>query len=141
MHTEAQGVYAKDWDEVRGQLEHAPIGASVRVALADIGHPRDEGALKDVGLPVGQLADWRFPALADRSGLHVHEHATYWEAHIDRVHPASSLLGHVQHDVPQLLVVGGAAFGAALAVKSGGGLLGVALGLVVGGVVGTMLTR
>jgi len=127
-----------NWDEVRARLEAMPPGSRISLLRDGMPHPEASGARRDLGLPAGQLADWRFPPGEDCTGLHVHEHAERWEAHLDRVHPACSLVGHVQHDAPQLLVAGGAALGAFAGRSS---LLGMAVGAVLGGVVGAALAR
>lgn len=127
------------WGDVRRQLEGSPAGARVVVGL-DAPAPELAGARRDVGLPVGQLADWRFAAAADCTGLHVHEHADRYEAHIDRVHPACSLVGHVRADAPQLLVAGAALAGTWAALASGGGTGRIVLGLVLGAAAGAALT-
>jgi hypothetical protein len=69
----------------------------VRKTLID--HPALFGAQRAIGWPLGQLADWRFPADAHGRGLHVREYRREWHAHLDRVHPSRSLLGHFLADV------------------------------------------
>ncbi|WP_170136164.1 hypothetical protein [Nannocystis exedens] len=95
-------------------LEREPAGAWIRLARASIVHPHMEGAVRSLGWPRGQIADWRFPPTPGCRGLHVHEYADRWEAHVDRVHPACDPLGHLQHDAPQILIGGGALVGGLL---------------------------
>jgi hypothetical protein len=127
------------WAQVRAQLEAAPAGSRVQLLQLDAPSPELAGARRDLGLPAGQLADWRFPPGPDCSGLHVHEHAGWYEAHLDQVHPACSLVGHVQADAPQLLVASGALVGAWLG--GGGGVGRLLVGLVLGAAAGAGLTR
>jgi hypothetical protein len=126
------------WDGVRAQLEAGSAGARVVVELGAPA-PGAAGARRDLGLPVGQLADWRFPPGADCTGLHVHEHADRYEAHLDQVHPACGLVEHVRADAPQLLVVGGALVGTWIAL--GGGAGRAIAGLLLGAAVGAVFTR
>lgn len=67
--------------------------------------------------------------------MHVHELADYWHVHLDRVHPACSLVDHARQDAPQSLFIGGAVLGgilgAAMSNKRGGAVAGAGLGLVV----------
>jgi hypothetical protein len=126
------------WDDVRAQIEAAP-GSRVTLGLEGTPHPQEAGATRDLGLPVGQLDDWRFPPAGDCTGMHVHRFADRWVAHIDRVHPACSLVGHVRADAPQLLVGVGLALGAAVGARSGA--VGCILGAVLGGLSGAALAK
>jgi hypothetical protein len=132
-----EATAAAYWADVRLQIEASP-GSRVAVDLG-APPPATAGARRDLGLPVGQLADWRFPAAADCTGLHVHEHADRYEAHIDQVHPACGLVEHVRVDAPQLLVVIGALVGTGLGL--GGGTGRAVLGLVLGAALGAAFTR
>lgn len=106
----------RSWMDVRIELEAALAGTEVTLARESMAHPRDAGAVRRIGWPRGQVADWRFPPTPTCRGLHVHEFGDRWVAHLDRVHPDCDLLGHLQHDAPQVLVGG---------TLLAGGLLGV----------------
>lgn len=126
---------AGDWAEVRAMLEQLPERAQILVPIGAMPHPRLAGAQRSVGLPRGQLADWRFPPAVDCTGLHVHEQAAGFVAHLDLVHPDCSVVGHLQADAPQVLVGAGAGLGAL-----GGLLVGRSLaGAVVGALAGVLL--
>lgn len=125
------------WTEVREQLVDLPAGARI-VLHKDVPHPQLGGARRDIGLPAGQLADWRFAPGPDCTGVHVHEFADRYVAHLDRVHPACSIVGHVRSDAPQLLVGLGILGGAAVGARSGG-VGGLLLGALAGAALGAAL--
>jgi hypothetical protein len=87
------------WWWIYQALVSSPPRSIVRVSRRAIDHPAFLGAKRSIGLPLGQLADWRFPPDAAGRGLHVREFRREWHAHIDRVHPSRSLLGHFLADV------------------------------------------
>ena len=87
------------WEWIARELAARPPRHTIRVRKRLVDHPALSGAVRSSGLDVGQVADWRFPPDAKGRGLHVHEYANEWRAHLDRVHPARSLLGHVLADV------------------------------------------
>lgn len=89
------------WDSVASFLDQNP-GESVDINKSDLPAPKTEGASRSMGLPKGQTSDWRFPSRQDGSGLHVQEFDQHWSAHIDRVHPAISIMGHLSEDAPKL---------------------------------------
>ena len=120
------------WAAVRRLLEGLATKSEVLVPRAALPHPRSEGAVLSVGLPRGQRADWRFPAGPDCSGLHVHELADGWAAHLDLVHPACGLVPHLQADAPGVLILAGAGAGASVGLVAGRPLVGLVLGLLVG---------
>ena len=98
----------RTWAEVEAELAAAPPGAQASYGRDEIGHPGAAGAVAGVGLPRGQLADWRFPPTASCRGLHVHEFAERWVAHLDQVHPACDPVGHLFQDAPIVLLAIGA---------------------------------
>lgn len=125
------------WLEVRLMLEGQPAGVQMALTRGSIAHPREEGAVRSLGWPRGQIADWRFPPTPTCRGLHVHEHPDRWVAHVDRFHPDCDPLGHLLHDAPQLLVGGAALVGAVAGVcadrRRGRGLtVGTTAGIVLG---------
>jgi len=124
------------WAEVEEQLASRPLGTILTIPRTAIEAPSVAGATVAVGLPRGELRGWRFPPTVTCRGLHVHEFAEHYEAHLDAVHPACDLLAHARADAPELLVLGlvGAALGllAAGGRRSGRGLVGAGLGALTG---------
>lgn len=120
------------WQDVRRQLETLEPKTEVFVPHGLLPHPRHAGAVLSVGLPVGQRSDWRFAAALDCTGLHVHELATGWAAHLDQVHPSCGLVPHLQADAPGVLLAVGLVAGGGVGLATGRPLLGVLLGLVLG---------
>lgn len=86
------------WADIDTQIRREGLRA-LTIRKSDIGHPREAGAKIGMGLPRGQLSDWRFPARADCSSLHVSEFSGVWSAHVDAKHPGCDLVGHVREDV------------------------------------------
>jgi hypothetical protein len=127
------------WSDIEAQLEAAPYHQRVRVGLGELPHPRDAGARESTGLPApGKIADWRFPPTASCQGLHVHQLADGWVAHLDQVHPACDPVEHLRVDAPGFFVALTSAAGGVIgSVARGplgglvGGLLGSVFGLVV----------
>lgn len=124
------------WSEVERRLAAQAPGAVLVVKRTGIETPAAAGAVLALGLPRGELRGWRFPPSITCSGLHVHEYADHYVAHLDQVHPACDLLGHVQADAPELLAVG--TVGAFLGFLGGGGVRRPGRALV-GAVVGAVL--
>ena len=89
------------WADQYTALLSQPFGSIVRVAKSAIAHPKDEGAKRSTGLPVGQSGDWRFAPSPSCHGLHVEDFGTEWRAHIDWIHPECDFLGHLIVDVLQ----------------------------------------
>jgi len=123
----------QQWLVVLHHLRREPAGESLAFDKDSIGHPREAGGRISVGWPVGQVADYRFPPDSACRGLHVHEHADRWVAHLDRVHPDCDAGEHLRRDAPGALLSGGAVLGAVLGAamtkKGGGALAGAGLGL------------
>jgi hypothetical protein len=122
------------WSDVRATLAGLPRGSQVIVGAGELAHPQAEGAERSVGLPRGQVADWRFAPGEDCTGLHVHEmEGGTWAAHLDAVHPACGVVRHLRADAPQVLVgagvglgvLGGVMFGRSLGAALVGGLVGL----------------
>jgi hypothetical protein len=90
---------------------------------------------RSLGLPVGQLADWRMPH-PNCHGLHVREYAGYYTAHVDQVNPRCDLPGHLAADAP--LVGGAAALGALVGLALGESTQAMLVGAVIGGAVGVL---
>lgn len=95
-----------NWADVERQLEfeqQQETGVSkLKIPKGQIVTPADAGAKKSLGIPVGQIAHWRFPPRPDGAGMHVHEYSDRYEAHLDRVHPEHSTVKHLVRDTPKL---------------------------------------
>lgn len=124
-----KGAQRMTWQSIRDELEAS--GGVVVVPLDAIEHPSTAGAVAAQGLPVGQQSDWRFPPGADCSGMHVHGYPDRWEAHIDAVHPACSLVDHARVDAPILWLGGGLVVGLAIGLTLGHPWLGALGGTVI----------
>ena len=121
------------WAQIAADLRRQPLPVCVRLAAWQVEHPQAAGMTRSLGLPVGQLADWRMPH-PNCHGLHVREYPGYYTAHVDQVNPRCDLPGHVAADVP--LVGGGAALGALVGLILGESASGMLLGAVLGGALG-----
>jgi len=107
------------WLQVFAQVEQHPPRTPVRIEKAGLPHPRDAGARVSVGIPRGQIADFRFPPDHRCRGLHVQDFGDHWQVHVDEVHPACDVLDHLRVDAPGGWVSGGAVVG---------GIVGLLLG-------------
>jgi hypothetical protein len=87
------------WDAIRVWLLRERPGRELSIHRTRIAHPADAGALSSVGLPRGQVADWRFPADGQCRGVHVREFRARYRVHMDRAHPSCGLLDHFFRDV------------------------------------------
>lgn len=121
------------WAQVAADLRRRPLPACVRLATWQVEHPQAAGMTPSVGLPVGQLADWRMPH-PNCHGLHVREYPGYYTAHVDKINPRCDLPGHLAADAP--LVGGGAALGALVGLVLGESPGAMLLGALIGGAVG-----
>ncbi len=108
-------------------------GTYVRFPKHALPNPREAGARVSVGLPVGQLADYRFPPDRGCTGIHVHEHHDHWAVHLDRVHPDCDVIEHVRRDAPDMWCLSGAVLGAmacaSLSKHPSAALVGAGVGL------------
>ena len=126
------------WDEVRKVLTSSEYHRVLVLPKASIEDPGSAGALRSIGLPRGQTADYRFPPDAACQGVHVQDFGDTWHVHLDIVHPRCDLLGHVRADAPRL---GAYASLAAIGGLSGGlvkGSKGALIGIVGGILVATL---
>lgn len=121
------------WAQVAAELRRRPLPACLRVTAWQIEHPQAAGMTRSLGLPVGQLADWRMPH-PNCHGLHVREYPGYYTAHVDQVNPRCDLPGHLATDAP--LVGGGAALGALVGLVVGESVSAMLVGAVIGGALG-----
>lgn len=94
----------KTWSEILNELSSSPFGTKVTILKNEIISPKDAGAVKSIGVPYGQIADWRFKPETNCTGLHIHEYSNEWVAHLDQVHPQCSLIRHLKYDAPGTLL-------------------------------------
>jgi hypothetical protein len=67
-------------------------------------HPLQVGFRKTVGLPSGQIADYRLTLMDGRS-IHALEYWSFYLIHWDVRDPSFDPIGHLQYDVGQETVV------------------------------------
>lgn len=119
----------------RAVLEHLrKHGGELRVPRFQAPHPASQGMRKGRGLPVGQRAHWRLE-LPDGAGLHIHEHARHYNAHVDRTDPGHAFVRHVRQDTPGIFAFCVGVLGALLGWWIGrarGAALGAGAGAAVG---------
>jgi hypothetical protein len=87
------------WQAVHDSLAEHPARTVMPFPKAWLPDPRTAGASVSVGVPHGQIADYRFPPDAECRGLHAQDFGTEWRVHLDRVHPSCDLVGHFVRDV------------------------------------------
>ncbi len=122
---------------VRVLRQYAPR-AVVRIEKGVLSHPRGAGMSPSIGLPEGQVADFRL-ALANGGGLHVKDFGTHYEAHLDEVHPDIDLVEHLRRDAPGVLVASGVALGAVIGRSVGASKDGTLVGAALGGLFAALL--
>ena len=125
---------ARSWESISRELLEAKPETYRRYPRGSVESPAAAGLHFGLGLPRGQLADWRKP-LGRCRGLHVWEFPGYFEAHVDSPDPECDPLAHLSTDEPWMIVAGGALAGAifgrtmgartALRSAAGGALLGL----------------
>ena len=125
------------WTQVANLLAQQPAGTRLRITKSWMEHPVDGGLRHGVGLPVGQVADYRL-RLPDCRGLHVQDFGEHYEAHLDQTDPACDAMQHLAQDAPVACVVGAAVVGGLLGLLAGQSkealLAGLAIGAGLGGV-------
>jgi hypothetical protein len=78
---------------------------SFDVDKSEVPHPLAMGFERSLGIPEGQLADYRF-GLADGKGVHVREFGSFFRVHWDRVHPTlERWWDHLREDTPELALI------------------------------------
>jgi len=99
-----------------GSVLHALCGMHDDAALlyykAGVPHPRAAGAVPSLGLPRGQLTDWRFRPEHPCHGLHIQEYADRWEGRLDRPSRGTASMTYVHGNAEAARLATGAAFGA-----------------------------
>lgn len=74
-----------------------PLGTVLRIRRPDAIHPSRAGFRRSLGMPRGQIADWR--KTTGHGCIHVREYRTWYAVHRDRVDPKVSVFGHLFKDV------------------------------------------
>lgn len=126
------------WPDVYRALLEEPHGATLTVARSSLPPPTSAGAAPSHGLGAGE--HYRFAPDPKCRGLHVRTAGDAYEAHLDRVHPDCSIVGHLRADAPGLFVAGGTACGAVAGGALAGGR-GAAIGAGLGFVATYLLAR
>ena len=121
------------WTQVARRLVASAPGTRFAYAKHTLPHPRQAGAHVSIGLPAGQVGDYRFEPDGNCRGMHVLEYPDRWVAYLDQVHPDCNVVEHLRRDAPGTWCLGGAVLGAAAAAtlgKNGGAVLaGAGIGL------------
>ncbi len=125
------------WAQVAQHLARNGRSACITIQKWQVEHPRVAGMRRSLGLPLGQMADWRMP-YPGCHGLHVREFPDHYSVHIDRVNPHCDLPGHVAADAPA--VGGGAALGALVGLVLGESAGAMLVGALIGGALGASAT-
>ncbi len=124
------------WARIGQRLQEEAAGTSLSFTKREVPHPRETDAYLSSGWPMGQRADFRFPLHSPRHGIHVVELEDQWVVTRDRVSAVHhSRVEHSSNGAVALLAGGaalGAALGATLSNRSGGVILGAAIGLLAG---------
>lgn len=126
------------WSEVIDILTRHPWRTRVKLPKGLLPHPAAAGMSSSVGIPEGQVADYRL-VLPDGSGLHVKDFVEYYEAHLDEVHPDVNWVEHLRQDAPGSFVGGSAAVGAALGALFGRSWKSALAGAAIAGLLGAVL--
>lgn len=89
---------AFDWDRVAALVRSKlPARKAVSIKVPDFAHPRlVPGFVRDVGLPVGQISDYRW-SLPDGSCVHVQDFGHCITAHWDEVDPTPGIAERIRH--------------------------------------------
>lgn len=128
------------WSDVVVQLWPPDASRRLRIPRGLIPHPLTVRNMRpSVGLPEGQLRDFRAVLEPTSAGLHVKEFANHYEAHVDAVHPAHGVAEHVRVDAPGALIGGSAALGAIIGASIGASGPASAVGALVGGLLGVFV--
>lgn len=125
------------WAQVAQHLARQGRASCITIAKRQVEHPQAAGMLRSLGLPLGQIADWRMPRPGCH-GLHVREFTDHYTVHIDAVNPHCDLPGHVAADAPA--VGGGAALGALVGLVLGESAGAMIVGALIGGALGASAT-
>ena len=128
------------WNGVVRVLRGYPPRTAMHISKGILPHPRTFGMTGSIGMPEGQLADFR-RVLANGQGLHVKDFGSHYEAHIDEVHPDVNAIEHLRRDAPGVFIAGGTALGAVIGKSVGTTANATLLGAAIGGLVAALLTN
>ena len=126
------------WKQVVDLLAGEQPGSILRIPKGRLPHPSEEGARPSIGMPEGQIGDFRF-RLSDRSCLHVRMFNKYYEAHLDQVDSACDLFSHLLQGAPNSFAATSAGVGALVGLVVGGKKEGMLVGGLIGMVLGGMI--
>jgi len=101
-------------------------------------HPQVVGMTLSIGLPEGQVADYRY-AFSDGSGVHVKDFGGHYQVHLDEVHPGVDPIEHLRRDAPEALIGGSVALGAIIGGIFGKSWQSALTGAAIAGLAGVIL--
>lgn len=130
--------YVRSWRDAVALLRFEAPRTVLRVPKVWLPHPLTAGMTTSIGLPEGQLADYRL-RLQGTAGLHVKDFGEHYEIHVDEVHPDVNPIEHLRRDSPGTFVAGGAALGALIGSALGKKSDSVIGGAVLGGILAALL--
>jgi len=84
----------QSWQECYDVLVQSRRGTAAIVPKWLLPHPSCDGAQAGQGLPVGQIAEYRFPSDDTGASLHVRDFGDYYHVHLDTTHPDYGLVRH-----------------------------------------------
>lgn len=128
------------WADVVQQLWPPDSRHHLRLPKAIVPHPITvQGMRTSMGLPEGQVRDYRVRLGETTAGLHIKEFQHHYEAHLDAYDPVVKPVEHFVVDAPGAFVGGAAALGAVIGATAGrsggaaaaGALLGALLAALV----------
>jgi len=105
MHLRRPIKRLKSWrsKEIFERILLTPSGYVLRLPKSIMKHPLLDGFRRDIGLPKGELANWRL-GLKDGSCVHVREYVDCYAVHLDKVDPNVSLIEHLRKDLPDFYI-------------------------------------
>ena len=106
------------WHAIVHQVLAQPARTDIWVEKWRAPHPKQSGFYAHVGLPKGQMADYRY-ALTDGRGIHVREYDGTYAVHWDEVDPSVNVVGHLVRDAPGVVLLGALALGLILGALEG----------------------
>lgn len=130
------------WNIVRERLSAA---SKATVPKAYFPHPIDAGARRTTSWPVGQIADYEFPAPAGEAPMVIREYEDRFEAFLEGVRITAAAADAADRDPTAAMYIGGAllggAIGASVSNRREGSLLGAGLGLLFAAVLETNMAN